>query len=353
MGLKELRDEIDRIDEEILSLLNKRVEVVLKIKEAKRKKGLATYNPPREKEVYKRLLEKARGPFPHSGIIPVYREIMSACLFAEAPLKVAYLGPEATFTHLAAKERFGSQPEFVPKRSIQDVFIEVEKGRANYGVVPVESSTEGAVTHTLDMFIDSDLKIYSEILLEVSHSLLSNTELSKITEIYSHPHAFSQTKGWLESNLKGVPCIEVSSTSEGAKMAAKKKNGAAIASTLAAEIYGLKIIAKGIEDNPKNITRFLVIGKDISEKTSNDKTSILFSVKDRVGALYSMLEPFARHGVNLTKIESRPSKRQPFEYVFFLDLQGHIKDKNVKEALKDLEERCLFLKVLGSYPKDG
>jgi chorismate mutase/prephenate dehydratase len=349
-NLEELRKKINNIDDEILSLLNKRAEIVLKIGKVKKAQQLSSFYPEREREILNRLSKQNKGLFPQKALISVYNEILSACRALEAPLQIAYLGPEATFTHLAAKEKFGSSVEFIPVNSISDVFTEVEKRRADFGVVPIESSTEGIVTHTLDMFIDSELNICSEILIPVTHNLLSNSKLNEIKRVYYHPQSYAQSRTWLENNLHNVEYVEVYSTAEAARRASKEKYSAAIASELAANIYNLKIIKRRIEDRQENITRFLVIGFDTNPPTGNDKTSILFSIKDRVGALYDMLAPFARHNINLTKIESRPTKTQLWEYVFFLDLQGHQDDKEVKQALSELKELCIYLKILGSYP---
>jgi len=347
--LNKFREKIDQIDDQIVELLNKRVEIAKEIGKFKRKRGIDAYQPDREKEIYERLGEKNRGLFPNKVLKDIYREIMSVSLSWEEVLKIAYLGPEATFTHQAAQEKFGKGGEFIPKKSISDIFEEVESGRVNYGVVPIENSSEGIITHTLDMFIDSDLKISSEIILKISHNLLANTRLEDIKRVYYHPQSFAQSRIWLENNLPKVDYLEVSSTAEAARRASQE-NCAAIASELAAEIYNLHILIKGIEAGKENYTRFLVIGREISAPTGNDKTSILFSIKDRVGALHDMLIPFAKQGINLTKIESRPSRKQPWEYIFFLDLQGHVKDEKVKQALAELEHLCLSLKLLGSYP---
>lgn len=349
-SIEELRKKINNIDDEILSLLNKRAEIVLEIGKIKKTQYLSSFYPEREREILNRLSRQNKGLFPQKALISVYNEILSACRSLEAPLQIAYLGPEATFTHLAAKEKFGSSVEYVPVKSISSVFTEVEKRRVDFGVVPIESSTEGIVTHTLDMFIDSELNICSEILLPVTHNLLSNSELNEIKRVYYHPQSYAQSRSWLENNLPNVEYVEVYSTAEAAIRASKERYAAAIASELAANIYNLKIIKKRIEDRQENITRFLVIGFETNLPTGNDKTSILFSIKDRVGALYDMLAPFARHNINLTKIESRPTKTQLWEYVFFLDLQGHQDDENVKQALSELKELCLYLKILGSYP---
>ena len=239
----------------------------------------------------------------------------------------------------------------VPVKSIGQIFAKVEKKQADFGVVPIENSTEGVVSHTLDMFLDSDLKICAEIILEISHHLLGKGDLKGVRKVYSHPQALAQCRDWLEENLPTAGLLEVESTARAAQTTVREKDSAAIASDVAASLYGLKIMASHIEDRPSNYTRFLVIGRDYSEKSGQDKTSILFSIKDRVAALYDMLSPFKNHAINLTKIESRPTKRKAWEYVFFLDFMGHKDDESVKKALAELEEECFFLKILGSYPK--
>lgn len=352
MKISILRRKIDQIDSRILALLNRRAELVTAIGEEKAKAKLDLHVPQREEEIFARLIREHRGHFPRRAIRPVFREIISACRALEGPLRLAYLGPAATFTHLACIRRFGESAQFMPVRTIAEVFAEVEKGNVEYGVVPIENSSEGVVSHTLDMFVDSGLKICGEILLEVSHSLLSRTgDLRSIKKIYSHPHAFAQSRRWLEANLPHVPFFEASSTAAAAQLAAREPSAAAIASELAATLYKLKVVARRIEDIPHNFTRFLVIGRKQSPPTRDDKTSLMFSIKDRVGALYRILEPFAKHQINLTKIESRPSKTKAWEYIFYVDIEGNVADERVKAALAVLEEECLFLKVLGSYPK--
>jgi chorismate mutase/prephenate dehydratase len=275
---------------------------------------------------------------------------MSCGLSLKKPLKIAYLGPEATFTHLAALKKFGSQVKYIACASIADVFLEVERGNADYGVVPIENSIEVAVSHTLDMFVDSDLKICAQIILDVAHNLLANCPKDKIRRVYSNPQVFGQCRLWLQEDLAQAEKIEVSSTTRAAQIATREKYSACIASTLAARVYKLKVIAADIEDSPHNITRFLVIGKTEVPSTGEDKTSIMFSIKDRVGALQGMLIPFKKHRINLTKIESRPSKKKAWDYYFFVDLEGHLSNPGVKKALSELESKCTFLKVLGSYP---
>ncbi len=350
MTLKNLRQQVDKLDRKIIKLLNTRAKITLNIARLKIKSGKSVYSPDREREVLKRISTINKGPLPGEALEAVYREIMSSNLSLERPLKIAYLGPEASFTHLAALKRFGSQVEYLSLDSIADVFLEVEREAVDYGVVPIENSIEGAVSHTLDMFVDADLKICSQIILDVTHNLLANCSIDKIRRVYSNPQVFGQCRIWLQENLGSVEEIEVSSTTRAAQIAAKEKYSACIASDLAARVYKLKVLASDIEDSPHNITRFLVIGKTDVSRTGYDKTSIMFSIKDRVGALHDMLVPFKKYKINLTKIESRPSKKKAWDYYFFVDLEGHKDESRVKKALEELEDKCKFLKILGSYP---
>jgi chorismate mutase/prephenate dehydratase len=349
--LKDLRKKIDDIDQNILELLNKRAEIAVEIGKTKQSNHLRIHSPAREREVLTRLRENNPGPFPNEAVRLIYEEILSASLALQQPLQAAYLGPSATFTHLAASRQFGSSTEYLPESTIREVFESVTRGKAQYGVVPIENSTEGVVNYTLDMFIDSDLKIAFEIMLPITHNLLSKSgKKSEIKKIYSHPQARAQCRNWLDRNFPGIPIVEELSTAAAAKRVSRDATSAAVASELAASVYKLKFIEKGIEDNKTNYTRFLVIARESPGKTGNDKTSIMCSVKDKPGALYLLLRPFARHRINLTKIESRPSRRKAWEYIFFVDMEGHLEDKGVKKAIKDLKKECLFLKVLGSYP---
>ncbi len=350
MSMKEYRKKIDEIDDRILSLISHRVKIAMEIGKIKGKESREYYAPDREKEIIKRLESGNKGFLPPESLKAIYGEIMSVSLALQRPVHVAYFGPEATFTHLAALKKFGSSAGYIPCKSIPDVFAEVEKERARYGVVPVENSTEGVVTHTLDMFIDSELKICAEISLEINHNLLSNDSIDKIKVVYSHPQAFAQCRVWIEANLTGVVLKEVSSTAEAARLASSEKHASAIASEVASRLYNLKVAVKNIEDKSSNLTKFLIISENYPGRTGTDKTSIMFSIKDRVGALYDMLQPFKRYGINLTKIESRPSRRKAWDYFFFVDMHGHQGDENVKCALKELEGESAYLKILGSYP---
>ena len=348
--LSELRKDINGIDKKIIALLNERASSAKVIGKLKKETGASIYAPEREVEIYENIIKENKGPLPNKALFAIYREVMSGSLGLEKKLKIAYLGPEATFTHQAGIKKFGSNVECYACPTITDVFRDVEAERSDYGVVPVENSTEGMISHTLDMFINSDLKICSEIMLEISHNLLGKCSMKSVKKIYSKQEVFGQCRLWLEINMRGVALMEVSSTSKAAEIASQEKNSAAIASMLAAKKYRLNVIAKDVEDNLNNVTRFLVIGGVIPKPTKKDKTSIMFSVKDKVGALHDILVPFKKYKINLTKIESRPSKRKTWEYYFFVDMAGHCENKNVKKALSELEKHCSFLKILGSYP---
>lgn len=352
VSIDKLRERIDGIDTEMLRLLNIRASYAVEIGQAKAKEKKAVYVPEREQQVYKRLGNANTGPLADAAVRSVFREVMSACRSLERSLRVAFLGPVATFTHDASMQHFGSSAEFIPKKDISDVFEDVEKDRADFGVVPIENTSEGVVTHTLDMLITSQLRISAEVMIPVTMALLNKTgRLSDVRKVCSRPHAIAQCKYWLKDYLPNAVVVDISSTALGAQMAAEDATVAAIASAAAASLYNLKVVENHIEDNANNFTRFLVIGKTQASASGNDKTSILFAIKDAPGALYEMLKPFARRHINLTKIESRPIKTKAWEYVFFVDLDGHINDKKLKDALAELEGACSFLKILGSYPK--
>ncbi len=350
--LARLRQEIDAIDEEIVALLNRRAAAALAVGEVKRETGRSLYAPEREREVYERLARLNRGPFPTDALQNVYREIMSASLALEQPVQVAFFGPKATFTHQAAVQQFGSSAHYVAARTIAEVFDEVERGRVQFGVIPIENSTEGVVTHTLDMFIDSALKIAAEVLLVVHHDLLNvSGRLEDVQKVYSHPQAIAQCRGWLEKHLPNTPTIDVASTALAAQMVADDPTGAAIASELAGLLYNLRPVQRRIQDNLHNTTRFLVIGQQSPERSAADKTSLLFSIKDEVGILHRILGCFASRGVNVTKIESRPTKKRAWDYVFFLDVEGHLSDPPLAAAFEELRHYTQFVKLLGSYPR--
>src|SRR5438309_2966518 len=350
MTIPEHRKAIDKLDGQIVKLLNERTKHVLAIGEMKVKAGEEIYAPHRERAVLQRICRKNPGPMTNDSLRAIYREIMSSALSLEKSMTIAYLGPEATFTHQAAIRRFGSSLHYAPQKTITDVFAEVSKNRADYGVVPIENSTEGVVTHTLDMFVASDLKIVAQIVLPVQHCLLSNWRRSQIKKLYAHPQALGQCRGWVQNNLPRVEIIETSSNARSAEFAAREKESAAIAGVLAAEKYGLPVLEYDIQDNAANATRFLVLGRQCSPPTGKDRTSVMFSIVHEVGALYRALAPFRRYRINMTKIESRPSKRKVWEYFFFVDCDGHMNDRKVANALALLGDQCSFVKVLGSYP---
>ncbi len=350
--IAELRKEIDKIDAKLVDLINRRGRVSLQIGEIKRKNTQPVYRPEREIEVYSRALKKNPGPVKDESLIAIYREIMSACISLERSLTISFLGPEFTFTHMASIKKFGRSVDYLSCDSIPGVFNEVEKGNADYGVVPIENSTEGAVNHTLDMFVNSPLIICSEVYLPISHSLLAkNRDIKKIKKIYSHPNVFGQCREWIEKNVPFAELCETLSTAKAAKIASKESASACLACKTAAEKYKLQELASKVEDKNVNVTRFLVVGKQTSKISGKDKTSIMFSEKDKPGVLHDMLIPFKSKKINLTKIESRPSKKGLWKYYFFIDLEGHLDTPKIKKAVEDLEKKCHFLKVLGSYPK--
>jgi len=351
MNLKRLRKEIDTVDGHLIDLLNKRAEITKRIGRVKAARKAPVYVPDRETEIYRRITAASSGPLSAESLKAVYREIMSGSLRLEKPIEIAYLGPAYTFTHLASMQKFGSSVAYLGCETIKDVFLEVDKGKADYGVVPIENSIDGAINYTLDMFMDSELKICSEVFLEISHHLLSKEkDKARIKKLYSKAEVFAQCRIWLETNMPHVELVPVSSTARAAEIAAKQKNAACIASELAAKPYHLKILESAIQDSVHNVTRFLVIARQDARPTKNDRTSLMFSVKDRVGALHDILVPFRKYGINLTKIESRPSKARAWEYYFFVDLQGHRLDTRVSKMLKDLQKEAAYLKILGSYP---
>ena len=350
MSIPEHRKAIDKLDEHIIRLLNERIRHVLEIGAMKLKAGEEIYAPHRELAVLQRVCKMNAGPISNESLRAIFREIMSSALILQKMMTIAYLGPEATFTHQAAIRRFGSSLRYSPQNTIADVFSEVALNRAAYGVVPVENSTEGVVTHTLDMFVDSELKIVSQIVLRVQHCLLANCKMSQIRKLFVHPQSLAQCRAWVQEHLRGVELIETSSNARSAEMAKAHRHTAAIAGAIAAERYGLGILASDIQDNASNATRFLVLGRQYTPPTARDRTSLMFSINDRVGALHRALSPFRRYKINMTKIESRPSKRRAWDYFFFVDCDGHVSQKKVARAIAELERQCAFVKVLGSYP---
>jgi chorismate mutase/prephenate dehydratase len=353
VNIPEHRKVIDRLDAHIVRLLNERTKHVLAIGDMKLKAGEEIYAPHRERAVLQRICRSNEGPVTDDQLCAIYREIMSSALALEKTMSIAYLGPEATFTHQAAIQKFGSSLRYVSQKTIADVFAEVSRNRADYGVVPVENTTEGVVTHTLDMFVDSDLKIVSQIVLPVQYCLASNGRLQDIKRLYVHPQALGQCRQWVQEHLPKVEIFETSSNARSAELATKGKVNAAITGILAAEKYGLPVLEQDIQDNVTNATRFLVLGRQCSPPTGDDRTSLLMSVADKAGALHQAIAAFRRYKINMTKIESRPSKRKAWEYFFFIDCDGHMQDRKVVKAIQLLGEHCNFVKVLGSYPNAG
>ncbi|MDB4969611.1 MAG: pheA [Myxococcales bacterium] len=350
--LPELRQAIDSLDDEFLRLLNERARLVQEVGKIKAQLKQPFYVPERERQILERLQGMNGGPFPTEALRSVFSEIISACLSLEHPLRVAFLGPEATFTHMAARSRFGLSARYVPAATVAGVFTEVEKGLADLGVVPIENSTEGVVNSTLDVLIDSDLCITAEIATQVSQCLLTRSgTLEGVQKVYSHPQALGQCRQWLSANLPSVAQIEVASTALAARLTRDDPVAAAVASELAGQLYDLKIAKRRIEDEVRNVTRFLVIGREPAPATGRDKTSILFSLKDSAGVLFKVLQPLSEAGVNLSRIESRPSRKKLWDYVFFIDVDGHTGEKPVQEAISALGRTCEFVKVLGSYPR--
>ena len=350
MNIPKHRQAIDKLDAHIVRLLNERTKHVLAIGAMKLKVGEEIYAPHRERAVLQRICELNQGPVTDEQLRAIYREIMSSALALEKTMIIAYFGPEATFTHQAAIRKFGASLLYSPQKTIADVFTEVSKNRADYGVVPVENSTEGVVTHTLDMFVDSDLKIVSQIVLPIQYCLAANCKRESIRRLYAHPQALAQCRSWVQKNLSHAEIIETSSNARSAELAAKEKSAAAIAGILAAEKYGLDVLEQDIQDNAANATRFLVLGRHCSPPTGHDRTSLLVSVADKAGALHEAIAAFRRFKINMTKIESRPSKRKAWEYFFFIDCDGHAQDRKVANAICLLGEHCNFIKILGSYP---
>lgn len=348
--LKELRKKIDHIDIKIVELLDERAKVVKEIGEHKKANSIPIYQPERERQVKELALSHSKKIFPTSALMQIFTEIVSAARALEEPMVVAYLGPEGTHTEQAVQKYFGSSVVMKPLASVPDVFKEVENGKMNFGVVPIENSLGGTVYSTLDEFVDSPLKVIGEEFLNIHQHLLGNADsISEIKRIYSHPQSFAQCRVWLENNLPNVEKIEVSSNGKAASMVPWDKFSAAIAGAIAAEKYGLTILAENIEDNPENYTRFWIISDEKHQCNDPEKTTILVSIKDKPGALLKLLSPFQVYNINLSKIESRPSKRRPWDYLFFIDLDGGIQDINVQKALEKVKEHAVFLKVLGSY----
>ncbi len=350
MTLEEIRQRIDALDTDLLRLLSERADLVHEVGLLKKKEGLSIYAPEREEAVFQRLLKSNTGRLPEKSIRAIYREIMSAALALEEDLKIAYLGPPGTWTHQAALSKFGHSVQYLPQSSFADVFDEVARRRASYGVVPIENSTEGAVNHTLDLFADSNLKICAQLFLRIDNCLMAGIPRDQITALFSHPQVFGQCRAWIHSHFPHAQLIDCASTTKAAELAASTPHAGALGGTLAAEMHGLQVLERSIQDSATNTTRFLVLSENTCPPTGNDRTSIMFAVKNEPGSLYHALEPFNSLHLNLAKIESRPSRKKDWEYFFFVDLLGHSDDEKVKRGLEALSRFCSFLKVLGSYP---
>lgn len=355
--LGQIREQIDSLDEQIQKLINQRARCAQQVGEVKKAEGADTalfYRPEREAQVLQKVMARNEGPLHSEEMARLFREIMSACLALEQPMRIAFLGPEGTFTQAAALKHFGHSVKTVPLATIDAVFREVEAGAVNYGVVPVENSTEGVVTHTADTFMNSAVRIIGEVELRIHHHFLvaEGTRTESISRVYSHQQSLAQCRNWLDTHYPRIEKVAVSSNAEAAKRIKGEWQSAAIAGDIAADLYGLKKLHEGIEDNPQNTTRFLIIGSEAVPRSGDDKTSIIAAMHhNRAGALYELLEPFKRRGINLTRIESRPSRTDAWSYVFFIDFDGHVDDIPVKEALAELEACVRELKLLGSYPK--
>jgi chorismate mutase/prephenate dehydratase len=357
LPLAEIRARIDSVDRRLQDLISERARLAQAVGISKRASGAQTvefYRPEREAEVLQRVIERNQGPLADEEIVRLFREIMSACLAQQQPLKIAFLGPEGTFTQQAVLKHFGHSVRALPLASIDEVFREVETGAADFGVVPIENSTEGTVNHTADMFLVSPLKICGEIELRVQQNLMGRMQsLDRIQRICSHQQSLAQCRQWLDEHLPQVERLPVASNAEAARRARDEAGTAAIAGQVAAEVYDLHVLVPGIEDRPDNTTRFFVVGRKLLERSGRDRTTLLLSGPDTAGpgALLRLLEPIAQHGISMTRLESRPSRRRKWDYVFFVDLEGHVADEAVAQALADLKQRASLCKVLGSYPR--
>jgi chorismate mutase/prephenate dehydratase len=351
MSLDELRKQINEIDSKLVELLNERARVVVEIGKLKSKDGAQIYAPHREKQVIDKIIKANKGPLPNKTLTAIWRELMSGSFFLEKPLRIGYLGPGGSFSHTAAMLKFGQSVEYEPLADIRSIFDEVSKGHCDLGVVPIENTTGGGVIETLDALVESDVKVCSEVLMAIHHNLLANCPLEEIKKVYSKPEIFAQCRNWLSATLKDVEAIPVASSAKAAQLAAEEEGVAAIGSAIAGELYELKIIFENIEDIARNVTRFLVIGKEDAKRTGEDKTAILFSTAHKAGALSDVLDVFKRYELNLTNIESRPSRKGQWEYYFFIDIIGHRTDENVQKGLDEASKHCLALSILGSFPR--
>jgi chorismate mutase/prephenate dehydratase len=351
MSLDDLRKKIDELDCRLVQLLNERARVVVEIGKLKDKTAKPVYAPDREKQVFERIAQANKGPLPDKCLVAIWRELMSGSFVLERPLRIGYLGPQGSFSHTAAMLKFGQSVEYEPVTDITSIFEEVSKGHCNLGLAPVENTMGGGVIETLDALIDSDVKICAEIQMAIHHNLLAKCPLEEIEKIYSKPEVFAQCRSWLSATFKDAQTIAVASTARAAQMAAEEPKAAAVGSKIAAELYGLNVVCENIEDMANNVTRFLIIGREDAKATGDDKTTILFSTAHKAGALSDVLDVFKQHGINLTNIESRPSRKREWEYYFFMDFLGHRTEKSVQAALENARKHCLQLSILGSFPR--
>jgi chorismate mutase/prephenate dehydratase len=346
-----LRNKIDEIDHQLVKLLNERACVVVEIGKLKTKTDKPVYAPEREKEVFAKITKANEGPLPNRCLVAIWRELMSGSFVLERPLRIGYLGPEGSFSHTAAMLKFGQSVEYEPLADIKSIFDEVSKGHCDLGLAPVENTVGGGVIETLDALVDSDVKVCAEVLMAIHHNLLGNCVLDEVEKVYSKPEVFAQCRNWLSATFKEAKAIPVASTAKAAQMAAEEPKAAAIGSSIAAELYGLRIICENIEDNASNVTRFLVISKEDAKPSGEDKTALVFNTADKPGALSDVLDVFKQYGINMTKVESRPSRKKQWEYCFFADILGHRTDKHICEGLEESRKHCLQLSILGSFPR--
>lgn len=351
MNIEELRNEIDQIDRQIVTLINQRYLHVQDVGKLKKDNASAIYVPEREKALLEKLSKLNEGPMSQRALRAIYREIMSGALELEHPLRITFFGEEGSNTHLAALAKFGHSVTYMPSTTIAGVFKDIETGRTDYGCVPVENSTEGAINYTLDTLIMSSANICAEMDLRIHHNLMAKCSREEIKKVYSHPQVLGQCRIYLQEKLPGVEVIESGSSTKAAAIAATEPNAASISSTVAAELFNLVILEENIEDFSNNTTRFLIIGNQDPAPTGDDKTSVCFAIKDKVGALYDSIKPFKDEGVTMTMIESRPTKSSNWEYCFFVDILGHRSDAKIVRAFAEVEKQCKFLKILGSYPR--
>ncbi|BBO18013.1 chorismate mutase [Candidatus Brocadia pituitae] len=358
MDIAQLRKEIDGLDSKIVELLNERAKIVLKIGEIKKQNRAQVYVPNREREVYLRITSQNKGPLTNDCLMAVYRELMAGSLVLEKAIKVSYLGPEGTFSYYAARQKFGSSVEYVPLRGIDDVFRDIANGRSDYGIVPVENSTEGGIRETLNLFVEFDVKVCAEIIFPIHHNLMANCKKEEIKKVYSKLQILSQCRNWLACNLPHAELIEVSSSAEAARifektsqLAAEGQYCAIIANAEIAQQYGLNILFRNIEDNSNNVTRFFVLSKEYGAPGEKDRTAVMCYTKNRPGALLEILEPFRTYNINLTNIESLPTRKKAWEYCFYLDFEGHVANASVQNALEEVFKKCSDMKILGSFPK--